>query len=480
MNRLLEILVHQTLLFSTAVLLLALLRPLLLRLLGAGATYLAWLLVPLLMASPLLPAPATPLLAPTAAPVQLATLVDHALPVAQKAQDAAPPAALAWLLAWAAGSLLVAAGLAMLQRRYLASLQRDGDGSWLAPTGASPAVVGLWPQRLVLPRDFEQRFDEAARQLVLAHEAVHARRHDNAWNLLGAALLCLQWFNPLAWWAWGRLRNDQELACDAAVLTTESGPAPLAAYTQAMLAAHPAGHHPALASGWAARHPLVERVRMLARHRAVPRWQRLGGLLLVLGLGSGAALLARAAQQPHPAAPAASAPVGQGLIFEVSSQLGKNDWTHRTVTLPGKGSSMAGGPWGVFMDVPQPGSCMRLSLHGFDDGSFRLTGQVLDETCQRSLGDWQELKLDGSVAQFVATTPQGPLQAQLSARLFDPKDGRLPALMKAELDAAPQLSPAQQQMQAQQRERIAALHQEQEAQDRAWRAAREAAQSGTR
>jgi len=470
MNRLLEILVHQTLLFSAAVLLLAALRPLLLRTLGAGATYLAWLLVPLLMASPLLPAPTTPLLPATAAPVRLVALVDQALPAAQAAQAAPQLPTLAWLLAWAAGALLLAAGQFLLQRRYLTRLQRDAQGRWLAPAGASPAVVGLWPQRLVLPRDFEQRFDAAARQLVLAHEAVHARRHDNAWNLLGAALLCLQWFNPLAWWAWSRLRGDQELACDAAVLTAEASPAPLAAYTQAMLASHAAGRHPALASGWAARHPLVERVRMLSRHRRAARWQRLGSLLLVLGLGGGAALLARAAQQP---APAPKGPVGQGLVFEVSSQLGQNDWTRRTVTMPGKNVSMAGGPWGVFMDVMQPASCMRLTLHGFDDGSFRLTGQVLDETCQRVLSDWRELKADGSVVQFVADTPQGPLQAQLSARLFDPKDARLPAQMRAELDASLPLSPAQKELQTQQRERMAALHREQEAQDRAWRAARE-------
>ncbi|MEF3019349.1 M56 family metallopeptidase, partial [Pseudomonas aeruginosa] len=88
-----------------------------------------------------------------------------------------------------------------------------------------------------------------------------------------AGLLCLQWFNPLAWWAWGRMRGDQELACDAAVLIAEASPAPLAAYAEAMLAAHPAGLQPALASGWAARHPLVERVRMLSRHRSAPPWQ---------------------------------------------------------------------------------------------------------------------------------------------------------------------------------------------------------------
>ncbi|MDR7268587.1 beta-lactamase regulating signal transducer with metallopeptidase domain [Pelomonas saccharophila] len=473
MNRLLEILVYQTLLFSAGVALLALLRPLLLRSLGAGATYMAWLLVPLLMASPLLPVPAAALPAPTAAPVKLVTLVDQALPALQPAQAAPSVAALAWLLAWAAGALLVAVSLFLLQRRYLTGLHRDAQGRWLAPSGASPAVVGLWPQRLVLPLDFEQRFDAPAQRLVLAHEAVHARRHDNAWNLLGALLLCLQWFNPLAWWAWRRLRGDQELACDAAVLSAEAGPAALAAYAQAMLAAHPAGRQPALASGWAARHPLVERVRMLSRHRRAPRWQHAGAMLLVLGLGGSAALLARAAQQPAPARDA-KPPQGQGLIFEVSSQLGQNDWTRRTVTMPGKNVSMAGGPWGVFMDVLQPASCMRLTLHGFDDGSFRLTGQVLDETCQRVLSDWRELKVDGSLVQFVATTPQGPLQAQLSARLFDPKDARLPAQMKAELEAAQPLSPAQQALQAEQRERMAALHREQEAQDRAWRAARAA------
>jgi beta-lactamase regulating signal transducer with metallopeptidase domain len=479
MNRLFEILVHQTLLFSAGVLLLALLRPLLLRLLGAGTTYLAWLLVPALMASPLLPSPAAPLLAPLAAPVRLTALVDRALPVAPAVHAAPTSAAWVWLLAWAVGALGLAAGLALLQRRYLDSLHRDAQGRWRAPQGSSPAVVGLWPQRLVLPQDFEQRFDEVARPLVLAHEAMHARRHDNAWNLFGAALLCLQWFNPLAWWAWGRLRGDQELACDAAVLAAQTGPIPLAAYTQAMLAAHPGGLQPALASGWTIRHPLVERVRMLARHRKVSRWRRLGGLLLVLGLGGSATLLARAAQQPAPARDA-NAPAGLGLIVEVSSQLGQNDWARRTVTLPGKNVAVMGGPWGVFLDVPQPASCTRLTLHGFDDGGFRLIGQVLDEACQRVLSDWREVKVDGSVVQFATQTEKGPLQTQLSVRLLDPKDDRLPALMKAELDAVPQLSPAQQQLQAEQRERMAALHREQEAQDRAWRAAREAPQPGTR
>lgn len=470
-----DLLFRQTLLFSAAVLLVALLRPLLLRSLGARTTYVAWLLVPLLMASPLLPRP--PLLdaaqlAPFAAPAAVRVAIAQALPNAQPLSAAPAAGATTWpCFAWAAGALLTALIQIALQRRYVAGLHRGSDGRWLAPAGASPAVVGVWPQHLVLPQDFEQRFDGLARRLVLAHEAVHARRRDNAWNLLAATLLCLQWFNPLAWWAWLRLRDDQELACDAAVLAAETGPAPLAAYAQAMLAAHPAGWQPALASGWAARHPLVQRVHMLARHRTASGWRHLGGVLLVLGLGSGAALLARAAQAPTPAG---KAPTGQGMVLELSSQLAGGDWTHRTMALPGKGQPIYGGPWGVVLNMPQPGWCLNVMLHGFEDGSWRPTGQVLDETCQYALSDWQPLTVNGSAVQFIAKTAQGPLQAQLSAHWADPAHPALPALMQADLEAAPKLSPAQAQMQARQREQVAEFHRLKEAQDRAWREAREA------
>lgn len=475
---LLALLARLTLLFSAGVLLLALLRPLLLRALGARATYAAWLLVPLLLASPWLPRPPLPepaLQVSAALPVALATAVTRSLPPAVQPTPAAPDAVaphglLAGLLAWVGGAVAVAAGQLASQRRYQRTLHRDADGRWLAPVGASPAIVGVWPQRLVLPRDFEQRFDGPARRLVLAHEAVHARRHDNAWNLLGALLLCLQWFNPLAWWGWRRLRDDQELACDAAVLANEAGPAAVASYAQAMLAAHPGGLPPVLASGWATRHPLVQRMRMLARHRRTSRWQHLGGLLVVLGLGSSAALLARAAQEPSPAGDA-KGPVEQGMVFEVASQLGGGDWTRRTLLLPVRPPPV-GSTWGTTLQAMQPGWCLNVMLHVFDDGSLRPTGQVLDDKCLQALSDWQALKVNGSVAQFVARTAEGPLQAQLSARWANPQDPGLPALMKAELDTAPALSPAQLQLVARQRERVAETLRQQQALDRAWREAR--------
>lgn len=474
----LDLLLRLTALFSAAVLLLALLRPLLMRTLGAQATYLSWLLVPLLMASPWLPLPRLaadmPQLPAVAAVAAQVVTVTQALPAAVATPAAAAPTPSPWLLAWLAGTALLAVAQVALQRRYMTGLRRDADGRWQAPAGASPAVVGLWPQRLVLPQDFAQRFDGTAQRLVLAHEAVHARRHDNAWNLLAVALLCLQWFNPLAWWAWGRLRNDQELACDAAVLTAEASPAPLAAYAEAMLAAHRAPWQPALASGWATRHPLVERVRMLSRHRSAPRWRHAGAVALVLGVGGGAALLAQAAQSPETAATIKGS-MSQPILFEIASQVGNGAWTHNKAALPGLSPNPMNTPRQQIANVMVPGMCLSMNLYEFADGDVRPTVQVMDETCNRALGEPRQITADGRIAQFTAVTAQGSAQAQLSARFLAPDDPALLALKSSRADAPVGLSPSQQAVLERRRAHALDDGKMLATQDRAWREAREAA-----
>jgi hypothetical protein len=139
------------------------------------------------------------------------------------------------------------------------SLARLGER---LPAGSSPALVGLLSPRIALPIDFEQRFTSEERELILAHEAVHQTRLDNLWNLLSTLLVALHWWNPLAWWAARRLQADQELACDAAVLTAR--PDCGSTYVRALLAAHNLQPRPApIASRWASAHPLVERIAML-------------------------------------------------------------------------------------------------------------------------------------------------------------------------------------------------------------------------
>ena len=476
---LLHALLRLTLLASVALLLLAALRPVLRIGLGARTTYAGWLLVPLMLASPWLPE--APLPTPAQAPLAaLGTHADAAMQALPTPADAARTAARdpSWpvLLAWLLGALTLAAAQWHGQRHYQRALRRGPDGHWLAPAGHSPAVVGLWPARLVLPADFTQRFDLASQQLMLAHEAVHQRRHDNAWNLLAAALLCLQWFNPLAWWGARRMREDQELACDEAVLDATRDPSARATYARAVLAVHQGPRHPVLAAGWTTTHPLVNRLQRLAHHRPASPARRLGGLLLVASVGLGAALMARAAQQPAPAS-AAVANVGQGLAFEVSSQIGSQTWQHRKMWLP-LDRPLIGGPSGVMLQSMQPGWCLYVTLYTFDDGTVRPTAQALDETCQRPLGDWRELRTDGRLTHLEATTAQGAMQAQVSARWMRP--GEAPALNRAEGDAQHPLSAAQQAEIDRQRAHIEQRRREDAALNDAWLRARRDAQPGTR
>jgi beta-lactamase regulating signal transducer with metallopeptidase domain len=288
-ERLLSLWLQQALLLSVGVLLIAALRPLLLRRLGASSVYAAWLLVPTLLATPLLPQPTQePLRVVLQATGASQTLAAPALPAPP------PDQALIWLALWLGGTAFVAATQTWRQWR-LTSLGPS------LPAGSSPALVGLLRPRVALPVDFEQRFPPAERELILAHEQVHRERLDNLWNLLACALTALHWWNPLAWWAARRLQADQELACDAAVLATR--PDALADYTRALLAAHDLTPHGApLASRWGSAHPLVERIAMLTRSHRVSRGS---GVALAAGLLAlaGIAYAAQGDAQPPAEAP---------------------------------------------------------------------------------------------------------------------------------------------------------------------------------
>ena len=70
---------------------------------------------------------------------------------------------------------------------------------------------------IAVPADFDRLYAEHERRLAL-EQACHHRSGDLIANLAAFAVLCLQWFNPLAWIAHAAFRFDQEAACDARVL----------------------------------------------------------------------------------------------------------------------------------------------------------------------------------------------------------------------------------------------------------------------
>ena len=83
---------------------------------------------------------------------------------------------------------------------------------------SGPVAFGIFDRVIAVPADFDSLYAEHERRLALEHELAHHRSGDLVANLFAFVLLCLQWFNPLAWVAHAAFRFDQEAACDARVL----------------------------------------------------------------------------------------------------------------------------------------------------------------------------------------------------------------------------------------------------------------------
>ena len=57
------------------------------------------------------------------------------------------------------------------------------------------------------------------KKYVMMHELEHNRTKDNFWLLVRTVCVTVQWFNPLVWIAYFKMREDCELACDYRVLS---------------------------------------------------------------------------------------------------------------------------------------------------------------------------------------------------------------------------------------------------------------------
>jgi beta-lactamase regulating signal transducer with metallopeptidase domain len=143
--------------------------------------------------------------------------------------------------AWGVGAILFFLSIVWRQRRFekRAGLQPCRDArllgqvrdvarelgvcqdfhTVLGPAGGTPAVCGVARGRLILPCDWEARFDPAALRLILMHELEHIRRYDVLQNWIAAFVNAVHWFNPIVWIAVSRFQSDRELLCDAQTLS---------------------------------------------------------------------------------------------------------------------------------------------------------------------------------------------------------------------------------------------------------------------
>jgi hypothetical protein len=191
-----------------------------------------------------------------------------------------------------------------------------------------PLAFGIVDRVIVLPLDFDQKFTDRQRCLALEHELAHHRCGDLLANLFAFVLLCLQWFNPLAWAAHSAFRFDQEAACDARVLD-KAQPGERASYGAALAKA--ASGRTLLFSGALDRPSTLSRRLTIMTVQASKRTRAIGftlvgaGLLLALPLTASRAIEYVAVSAPEaPRTPtaslAAAAPTAPLLLAAQATQ----------------------------------------------------------------------------------------------------------------------------------------------------------------
>jgi bla regulator protein BlaR1 len=292
-----EWLYRTTLEMSLAIGLVLLLRPLVRRTLGARAAYWLWF-IPVLRAL-LIERPEWPRTI-----VETIGLSSGELSIAiYPSPDVwILPSGVPWSAIWIAGALLwfalrVAAAIkfrnvvarqsaaielpAQLSALIPAHLQRRAPRYFVTDAPGTPFVTGLTRTLVFLPTDFFQRFSLDEQRWVVQHELTHAARGDLWVQSLWEVLRSVFWFNPIVHVAAGAMRDDQELACDQAVLRGSSHDERYS-YGRALLVGAGAYLFPSLLNFFGNQ---KERIAMITNHKASVRRDIVGlGLCAVVGV----------------------------------------------------------------------------------------------------------------------------------------------------------------------------------------------------
>ena len=178
---------------SAAIVLVLMLRRPMRRRWGAHAAYALWSLVPLASLATLLPVPPTIVVRQLAPVLSRSVQLISSSPLSAVALSSSSFDSISWLIGlWIAGTAVSFALFLLRRRRFMRSLGPlhaiDDDLLRAETVVGSPALVGMWRPRIVLPADFEQRYSRLERDLILAHESHHRAHGDTHINTLAASL----------------------------------------------------------------------------------------------------------------------------------------------------------------------------------------------------------------------------------------------------------------------------------------------------
>jgi len=304
-----RVLVEATFASSIAVLIVWVLRKPLRRTTGAQSAYWVWLLVPATALAVFLPAPGyqSQLLA-SPLPGFIGEALTNAVETVSMGESSSNYVILG-LSTWLLGALLMSSIWVVRHGtfvRKLGNLAPGLDGVLRSDFVVAPMVIGAFRARMIVPADFETRYTAEECQLMLAHERAHLERGDIFIYAVAAAWLCLFWFNPLMYWALGRLRFDQDLACDALVVSRSA--AGRRRYADALLRVQmpiDSAWHTPIGCHWKSSHPLKERIVML-KYSSPGRIRRASGVAIAVALTASGICAVTFASPPGPAERATS------------------------------------------------------------------------------------------------------------------------------------------------------------------------------
>ncbi|QWU45904.1 M56 family metallopeptidase [Bacillus sp. NP247] len=168
---------------------------------------------------------------------------------------------------------------------------------------SSPTVFGFFRPKLLLSTVHMKILDGYQLRYIFHHELAHIKRRDVGVNWLMHGLLILNWFNPILWYAYSCMREDQELACDALALTYIDSEEQIAyGHTIISLLEHYSSYYkvPSMANFSKNKRMLKRRILMIKKFQKKSyRWSALGAIA-VIAVSSVSLLNARADISTNP------------------------------------------------------------------------------------------------------------------------------------------------------------------------------------
>ncbi|PEW11670.1 methicillin resistance protein [Bacillus cereus] len=214
------------------------------------------------------------------------------------------------LYVWLAGVIILAAITFLTNRRLYSYIKKQPDitdeqvttvfnrckqsmkmkkavSLRLAGKIASPTVFSFFRPKVLLSKKHMKVLNEQQLQYVFYHELAHIKRNDVAVNWIMYSLILLNWFNPILWYAYFCMREDQELACDAYALTFIDKEEQIAyGHTIITLLEHYSYQVPSLANLSRNKRTLKRRIIMIKKFQKKSYRLSLLGVIVIVAIAS--------------------------------------------------------------------------------------------------------------------------------------------------------------------------------------------------